>query len=68
MKPHGLKLFFANRVSFIREASEPSQWKYVGTALNPADMASRGIKEVGSFSFKKRKLDKISRIHFQTQE
>ncbi len=38
------KTFVANRVSSIREASEPSQWKYVGTALNPADMASRGIK------------------------
>ncbi len=38
------KTFVANRVSFIREASEPSQCKYVGTSLNPADMASRGIK------------------------
>lgn len=38
------KTFVANRVSFIREASEPSQWRYVGTSLNPADMASRGIK------------------------
>ncbi len=50
------KTFFANMVSFIREASEPSQWKYVGTALNPADMASRGIKEIVSKKKKKKKV------------
>jgi len=38
------KTFVANRVSFIGEASEPSKWRYVNTLLNPADMASRGIK------------------------
>lgn len=38
------KTFVANRVSFIREATEPSQWKYVNTAHNPADQASRGLR------------------------
>ena len=35
--------FVANRVSFIREDSNPSQWKYINTKLNPADDASRGV-------------------------
>ncbi len=34
--------FVANRVSFIRETTEPTQWKFVDTKLNPADEASRG--------------------------
>ncbi|XP_059357093.1 basement membrane-specific heparan sulfate proteoglycan core protein-like [Carassius carassius] len=38
------KTFVANRVSFIREATTSSQWKYVNTAQNPADQASRGLK------------------------
>ena len=33
----------ANRVSFIREDSSPSQRKYINTKLNPADDASRGV-------------------------
>ena len=32
--------FIANRVQVIHEASEPSQWRYVETKLNPADDAS----------------------------
>lgn len=36
------KTFVANRVSLIREASKPSQWRYVSSADNPADQASRG--------------------------
>lgn len=36
--------FVANRVSFIREATTSSQWKYVNTSQNPADQASRGLK------------------------
>ncbi|KAJ8352164.1 hypothetical protein SKAU_G00236400 [Synaphobranchus kaupii] len=38
------KTFVANRVSAIRENTRPAQWKYVNTALNPADHASRGMK------------------------
>ena len=37
------KTFVANRVSFIKEATKLSQWKYVSTADNPADQASRGL-------------------------
>ena len=35
--------FVANRVAVIREGSEPSQWKYIKSEINPADHASRGI-------------------------
>ena len=35
--------FVANRCTYIRERSEPSQWRYVETKLNPADNASRGL-------------------------
>ena len=38
------KTFVANRVTLIHEAIKPSQWNYVGTAENPADQASRGLK------------------------
>lgn len=38
------KTFVANRISLIREATKPSQWKYVRTNENPADQASRGLK------------------------
>lgn len=37
-------MFVANRVSEILKASHMSQWRYVDTASNPADMASRGLK------------------------
>ncbi len=37
------KTFVANRVSLIREASKPSQCRYVSSADNPADQASRGL-------------------------
>ena len=36
--------FVANRISTIRETSEPSQWRHVGSKDNPADDASRGMK------------------------
>jgi len=32
-----------NRISIIREASDPAQWWYVHTKQNPADDASRGL-------------------------
>ncbi|XP_035980606.1 uncharacterized protein LOC118556656 isoform X5 [Fundulus heteroclitus] len=35
--------FVANRISFIRNHTETTQWKYIPTKLNPADMASRGV-------------------------
>ena len=36
-------VYVANRVAQIREYAEPSQWHHVDTAVNPADLASRGI-------------------------
>ncbi|KAJ8404510.1 hypothetical protein AAFF_G00337770 [Aldrovandia affinis] len=38
------KTFVANRINVIREATKPSQWKYVRTTENPADLPSRGLK------------------------
>ncbi|MBM6549248.1 DUF1759 domain-containing protein, partial [Streptococcus dysgalactiae subsp. equisimilis] len=35
--------FVANRVRRIQELSDPSQWRYVPTESNPADIASREI-------------------------
>lgn len=37
------RTFVANRVSIIRDTSDPSQWRHVPTALNPADDATRGL-------------------------
>lgn len=36
--------FVANRVSVIREKSEPSQWRHISSKDNPADEASRGLR------------------------
>ena len=36
------KPFVSNRVSSIRSRSLPSQWRYVPTSMNPADILSRG--------------------------
>lgn len=36
------KLFVANRIQRIREATNPSQWHYINSEENPADAASRG--------------------------
>ena len=35
--------FVANRVAMIREGSDPDQWNYVRSELNPADYVSRGL-------------------------
>lgn len=38
------RTFVANRVFMIRDHSHPTQWRYVNSALNPADEGSRGVK------------------------
>lgn len=38
------RTFVANRVDTILRCSNPQQWRYVNTSLNPADYASRGLK------------------------
>ncbi|XP_063970833.1 uncharacterized protein LOC135157819 [Lytechinus pictus] len=42
------KTFVANRVAVIRDRSEPRQWRYVESSMNPADSCSRGV-EVSKF-------------------
>lgn len=42
------KTYVANRVSVIHTLSKAAQWRHIGTKLNPADAASRGMK-VGPF-------------------
>ncbi len=34
-------VYIANRIQIIRSISDPSQWRYVGTGVNPADIATR---------------------------
>ncbi|KAK9703405.1 Pao retrotransposon peptidase [Popillia japonica] len=36
------KTFVANRVAEVRESSLPEEWKHIPSALNPADIVSRG--------------------------
>ncbi|CAM4597167.1 unnamed protein product [Leuciscus chuanchicus] len=38
------RIFVANRVSEILKVSDASQWRFVNTAHNPADLASRGAR------------------------
>ena len=35
--------FVVNRVTLTRESSDVNQWRFVGSAVNPADVASRGF-------------------------
>lgn len=42
--PSELKEFVKNRVANIRSISKPSDWSYVPTKDNPADLCSRGMK------------------------
>ncbi|XP_034151514.1 uncharacterized protein LOC117595338 [Esox lucius] len=37
------RTFVANRISFVRDSTDVSQWGYVSTKENPADEASRGL-------------------------
>ena len=48
--------FVANRIGLIRDGSEPSQWRYVDSANNPADDASRGLS-ADAFLNSKRWID-----------
>ncbi|XP_043463977.1 uncharacterized protein LOC122499595 [Leptopilina heterotoma] len=41
-EPYQLKTFVANRVSQIRETTDPLKWRHVPTNQNPADLLSRG--------------------------
>ena len=44
-------IYVANRVQIIRRVSKPSQWRYVETSENPADLATRclsALKLAGS--------------------
>lgn len=34
-------MYVANHVQTIRNATEPSQWRYINTSSNPADLATR---------------------------
>ncbi|KAK3082869.1 hypothetical protein FSP39_007500 [Pinctada imbricata] len=36
-------VFVSNRVSRIRASSSPDQWRYISSAQNPADLATRSI-------------------------
>ncbi|XP_059220686.1 uncharacterized protein LOC131995745 [Stomoxys calcitrans] len=42
--PSNWTVYVANRVADIQRCSNPIQWRYVPSALNPADCASRGIQ------------------------
>ena len=45
-------IFVANRIQQIKDRTKPSQWRYVSSKQNPADIASRGAtaKEIHSRS------------------
>ena len=50
--------FVANRIGLIRDGSEPLQWRYVDSANNPADDASRGLP-ADAFLNSKRWIDVV---------
>ena len=47
------KIFVANRIQFIRDHSDVSQWRYVPTSDNPADESSRGLDGIKSSKSKR---------------
>ncbi|XP_049875992.1 uncharacterized protein LOC126373761 isoform X2 [Pectinophora gossypiella] len=42
-EPSRLKVWVSNRVRQVQEMTSTSSWRYVPTAHNPADLASRGV-------------------------
>ena len=38
------KTFVANRLAVIHDSTSPDEWRHVPSRLNPADLASRGVK------------------------
>ena len=38
------KTFIANKIGEIQNSTNPEQWRHVPGELNPADLATRGIK------------------------
>ncbi|KAL7827046.1 hypothetical protein SRHO_G00327640 [Serrasalmus rhombeus] len=42
--------FLTNRLTVIRDLTTKEQWRYVGSANNPADAASRGVRAVSLMS------------------
>lgn len=43
-KKKRFKTFIANRLAIIHDVTEPADWKYIPSEINPADLASRGIQ------------------------
>lgn len=41
--PHLLNIFVANRVTQIADISDISQWRYIPTLKNPADLLTKGV-------------------------
>ena len=42
-KEKGFRTFVSNRLATIHNATETDQWRHVDSALNPADIISRGM-------------------------
>ena len=43
--------FVANRLAVIHQFSKPCQWRHVGSEINPADLASRGIHNISQLRY-----------------
>lgn len=42
-------VYVANHVQTIHNATDPSQWRYIDTAINPADLATLNLFALFSF-------------------